>query len=206
MRINMNDEKTVHWYLDNTEMQICCYVEDAFSFEQVDKIIEAGEKENITPAQIYNTTLNNFTADKSIRNSSISWLNSSDKDNEWLFRRLTDIIIIINKNYFKFDINAIENLQYSIYREGGFYDAHVDLMKAATAMGNRKISFSIMLTDPEEYSGGELLLRDSSTPIKTVNKKGTIIFFPSYLLHEVTPVTKGTRKALVGWVMGPSFK
>jgi PKHD-type hydroxylase len=202
----MNDEKTYHWYLDNTEVQTVCYVEDAFSSEQVDKIIEAGEKENIIQGQVYNTLLNNFNEDKSYRNSSISWLNSSDKDNEWLFRRLSDIITAVNKNYFKYDINVIENLQYSIYHDGGFYGAHVDLMKALMVMGNRKISFSIMLTDPEEYNGGELLLINSSSPIKTVNKKGTIILFPSYVLHEVTPVTKGIRKTLVGWVLGPNFK
>jgi PKHD-type hydroxylase len=63
-----------------------------------------------------------------------------------------------------------------------------------------------MLSDPEEYEGGELLLKTSAFPIKTLNKKGTIIFFPSYVLHEVTPVTKGTRKTLVGWVLGPNFK
>ena len=96
-------------------------------------------------------------------------------------------------------------MQYSIYEKGGFYKDHVDLMYLSAA-GIRKLSFSIMLTDPEEYEGGELLLKTHSLPIKTLNKKGTIIFFPSYVLHEVTPVTKGTRKTLVGWVLGPSFK
>jgi PKHD-type hydroxylase len=96
-------------------------------------------------------------------------------------------------------------LQYSIYQEGGFYKDHVDLLYLS-AMGIRKLSFSIMLTDPEEYEGGELLLKSSSFPIKTSNKKGTIVLFPSYVLHEVTPVTKGTRKTLVGWVLGPNFK
>jgi PKHD-type hydroxylase len=73
-------------------------------------------------------------------------------------------------------------------------------------MGVRKLSFSVMLTDPEEYEGGELLLKIDSFPITPPNKKGTVIFFPSYVLHEVTPVTKGTRKTLVGWVLGPKFR
>ena len=202
-KISMEVERSGHWLLDNTEVHTWCYVEDAFSFEEIDKIIEAGEKENIIEAKIYNKGLNK---DKNVRNTSISWLNSSNEDNKWIFRRLTATILDVNKNFFKFDITTIQNLQYSIYNEGGFYSAHVDMMGYLTMMGNRKLSFSIMLTDPEEYKGGELLLRTSSKPIETTNKKGTIIFFPSYVLHEVTPVTKGTRKALVGWVMGPNFK
>ena len=201
----MNDEKTFHWFLDDKVINTVCHVENAFSSEEVDKIIEAGEKEDIIQAQVYYPLLNKSALDKSTRNTSISWL-SSNKDNEWLFRRLTDIILNINKNYFKFDLTVIQNLQYSIYNIGGFYTDHVDVGGLVSIIGCRKLSFSIMLTDPEEYNGGDLLLKVSSTPIKTTNEKGTIIFFPSYVLHEVTPVTKGTRKALVGWVMGPNFK
>jgi len=196
----MNDEKTYQWYLDTKEIETWCYVEDAFSSEEVNKIIQAGEKENIIQAQVYS----NIT-DNNARNTSISWIPSSDKDNEWLFRRLTDIISNINKKFFNYDITTLQNLQYSIYQQGGFYKDHVDIM-SLTVMGNRKLSFSIMLTDPEEYKGGELLLKTSFNPIETPKKRGTVVFFPSYVLHEVTPVTEGTRKTLVGWVLGPNFK
>lgn len=202
----MNNEKTFHWLLDDPVVNTVCQVEDAFSSEEVNKIIEAGEKEDIIQARVIFPSLNKSSLDKSIRSSNISWLTSNDLNNEWLFRRLTDIIFNINKNYFKFDLTAIQNLQYSIYNVGGFYTDHVDATGLVSMTGSRKLSFSIMLTDPEEYAGGDLLLKDSSKPIKTTNKKGSIIFFPSYVLHEVTPVTKGTRKALVGWVMGPNFK
>jgi predicted 2-oxoglutarate/Fe(II)-dependent dioxygenase YbiX len=198
----MNDKKTFQWYLENKKTETWCYVEDAFSSEEVDKIIEAGEKEDITEALI--VTESN-TLNKSYRNTSISWIPSSDEENGWIFRRLTDIVTNINNTFFNYDITTIQSLQYSIYQEGGFYKDHVDLLHLS-AMGIRKLSFSIMLTDPEEYEGGELLLKTTSTPIKTPNKKGTIVFFPSYVLHEVTPVIKGTRKTLVGWVLGPNFK
>ncbi len=196
----MSNKKTYQWYLETKKTETWCYVEDAFSPEEVDKIIEAGAKEEIIEAQINNNSL-----DKSARNTDISWLPSSDKDNEWLFRRLTDIVTNVNKNYFNYDITTIESLQYSIYRKGGFYKDHIDLMYMS-AMGIRKLSFSIMLTDPKEYKGGELLLKTACTPIESPNKKGTVVFFPSFVLHEVTPVTKGIRKTLVGWVMGPNFK
>ena len=196
----MSVEKTYQWYLENKKTETWCYVEDAFSSEEVDKIIEAGDKEYIYEAKIENNSL-----DKSIRNTSITWIPSSDKENEWLFRRLTDIVTNINKNYFNYDITTIQNLQYSIYQKGGFYKDHVDLLHLS-AMGIRKLSFSIMLTDPKEYEGGELLLKTSFKPMETPKKRGTILFFPSYVLHEVTPVTEGIRKTLVGWVLGPNFR
>jgi PKHD-type hydroxylase len=197
----MNVKKDYQWYLENKKTETCVTMEGAFSPEEVDKIIEAGEKEDITEALISKS----ISLDKSIRNTSISWIPSSDKENEWIFRRLTDIVTNINNNYFNYDITTIQSLQYSIYQEGGFYKDHLDLMYLSV-LGIRKLSFSIMLTDPEEYEGGELLIKTSASPIKSSNKKGTIVFFPSYVLHEVTPVTKGTRKTLVGWVLGPNFK
>ena len=42
---------------------------------------------------------------------------------------------------------------------------------------------------------------------KPVEKeKGLVTIFPSYMLHRVTPVTKGIRKSLVLWVGGCQFK
>jgi PKHD-type hydroxylase len=70
----------------------------------------------------------------------------------------------------------------------------------------RKLSFSLLLSDDDAYEGGDLLIHIGEKPQHTKRKKGTIIFFPSYMLHEVTEVTKGTRQALVGWVTGPAFR
>jgi PKHD-type hydroxylase len=71
---------------------------------------------------------------------------------------------------------------------------------------NRKLSFVLFLNDVSEYEGGKLLLYNATEPLIPEALKGTIVFFPSYVLHEVTPVTKGTRNTLVGWVSGPRFK
>ena len=72
----------------------------------------------------------------------------------------------------------------------------------------RKISYSILLNDPSEYEGGELHIWDGhgegDTLIKDL-KAGYLVAFPSFLLHEVTPVTKGTRKSLVCWARGPRW-
>jgi len=70
----------------------------------------------------------------------------------------------------------------------------------------RKLSFSMQLTDPSEYEGGNTRLITSHEPFDIPKTKGSITFFPSYTLHDVQPITKGTRKALVGWVLGPKWK
>lgn len=69
----------------------------------------------------------------------------------------------------------------------------------------RKISASVILTDPKEYEGGEFELVPhgvADSPLKFKPKKGEIIFFSSFMPHRVTPVTEGIRKSLVCWVMG----
>ena len=70
----------------------------------------------------------------------------------------------------------------------------------------RKLSFSVQLNDPKDYKGGELNLYTSEKPETMKKEQGTLILFPSFILHEVTPVTKGERNALVSWVTGKQFK
>ena len=65
----------------------------------------------------------------------------------------------------------------------------------------------LMLSDPSEFEGGQLEIKtDSDNPITLEQKRGRAWFFPSYVLHRVTPVTKGTRRSLVLWIGGPEFK
>jgi PKHD-type hydroxylase len=69
----------------------------------------------------------------------------------------------------------------------------------------RKLSVIVQLTDPEEYEGCDLNLNVGS--INTMKKtQGSVIVFPSYVLHQVTPITKGTRHSLVAWLAGDPFK
>ena len=65
----------------------------------------------------------------------------------------------------------------------------------------------LMLSDPSDFIGGQLQIKtESDVPIDLEQKKGRAWFFPSYVLHRVTPVVKGTRRSLVLWVGGPEFK
>lgn len=105
-----------------------------------------------------------------------------------------------------FFVTGCEPLQFTKYDVGEKYDWHIDTIW--NQEDTRKISFSLLLND--DFEGGDLQFEIGSPGteerITTVKmKKGDIVFFPSYLWHRVTPVTRGERYSLVGWVRGPNF-
>ena len=142
--------------------------------------------------------------DKShLRRSDVGWINGQGASS-WLFERLWAAVGEANHHIFHYDIQFLEPLQYTIYRaeQDGFYSKHYDWGTGDAGM--RKISFSLQLSDDFEYSGGDVLLYTGDLePVPIPRKKGTICVFPSWMLHEVTPVTQGVRKSLVGWFQGP---
>ena len=64
----------------------------------------------------------------------------------------------------------------------------------------------MQLSDPGSYEGGALQLFSSGKPATLEKKRGLIYAFPSWAVHQVKPVTKGTRQSLVTWITGPEFK
>lgn len=141
-----------------------------------------------------------------IRDVDIFWLYINNTT-EWLYRKCVDLVNLANEQYYNFDLTCIETLQYTEYKVNQFYTKHIDCFSKEDNDYPRKLSFSIQLSDPSEYEGGELILHTGKIePEIAIKQKGSIIFFPSYLLHEVTPVTKGIRKSLVGWVRGPTWR
>jgi len=170
----------------------------SFTDEEIEKI----KNLNIEKEQ---ASVDLDSVDYKVRNSKVRWIHSSD-ETRWIYEKLLPLIQYINGQYFHFDLNQIEPLQLTEYDQnyGGFYTKHVD--HGYDKNMNRKLSFVMFLSDPSEYKGGELLLYNATEPIKPEAKKGNIVFFPSYVLHEVTPVTEGIRNTLVGWINGPRFK
>jgi PKHD-type hydroxylase len=70
----------------------------------------------------------------------------------------------------------------------------------------RKLSVVLQLSDPSEYEGGDLEIMNCSEPTQVKKEKGLVTAFPSFMLHRVTPVTKGIRRTLVVWLTGPRFR
>jgi PKHD-type hydroxylase len=90
------------------------------------------------------------------------------------------------------------------YVEGDFFDWHLDFGPGESS--KRKLSMTIQLSDPSEYEGGDLQFMINQNIVSASREKGIIVIFPSFILHRVTPITKGTRQSIVGWVSGPPYR
>jgi len=193
------------WYLDFKQYDSYVYMENLFSAEECDAIIQAGENNLRLPGTIVSE---NVDYNESIRKNSVSWFDSGDPNNAWFFEKCTDAVLALNEQFYKFDLDYIESLQYTIYDQiGDHYSDHIDALP--NSIHYRKLSFSIQLDDPSNYGGSDLIVKTGSGDIeksKVKRSRGCINVFPSYVLHQVTPLTFGKRRSLVGWVCGPRFR
>tara|TARA_R100000234_G_C4955309_1_gene159244 strand:+ start:191 stop:811 length:621 start_codon:yes stop_codon:yes gene_type:complete len=144
--------------------------------------------------------------DSKKRITTISWIPFNIPEAKPIYETVDNWIRNININHFGFEgIQVTEQAQYTEYPTGAFYDWHTD---NDTSMVNqppvRKISMTLLLSDPADFEGGELELIDDKARPKM--KRGHAIFFASFIRHRVKPVTKGNRKSLVMWFGGPPFK
>ena len=99
-----------------------------------------------------------------------------------------------------------ETAQFTEYTKGGFYDWHMDCeVNCQYEPPVRKISMTVLLSDPKEFKGGELEFMTEGNKPPDLHQ-GQAIFFASYIRHRVAKVTKGIRRSLVMWFNGPSFK
>jgi PKHD-type hydroxylase len=140
----------------------------------------------------------------SIRRSQVSWL-ENNPNTKWVFEKLAHITSQLNADYFRFDLTGFgEKLQLTNYdqSENGMYGWHQDY----GGVVSRKLSLALQLTDPAEYEGGNLQVMTNGEPRNVRKQRGIVAVFPSYVLHQVTPVTQGSRQSLVAWVSGPPFK
>jgi PKHD-type hydroxylase len=139
-----------------------------------------------------------------VRRSQISWLNNTT-DTRWVFEKLADVASQMNALHFRFDLTGFgEPLQLTNYdqSENGMYGWHQDYGGGIS----RKLSMVVQLTDPSQYEGGNLQVITSGEPQNIRKQRGLIAVFPSYIVHQVTPVTQGNRQSLVAWISGPAFR
>ncbi len=190
-----------HWYLNTKNNSDTYIIDDLFTSDQLAKILALGKiiKNERGKTQDQDSDYLKY------RKTMVSWLNINSHT-EWLYEIFTNAVFNAN-NHFDYELECIETLQFTIYNslEEGLHDKHVDPLNWDLPT-NRKLTFVLQLSDPSDYEGGDLILWNSRNPRVMEKKLGRLLFFPSNLLHEVTPVTKGIRYSLVGWVHGPAFK
>jgi len=175
---------------------------DLFTPKELDAIEAYGDALMPMRAEVIGDTVNN----ERTRITRVAWIERKPEIT-WLFAKLEEAALQINSEFFGFDLFGLtEALQYTVYHgtEGGHYDWHVDLGNHDVEF--RKISLSLQLSDPAQYEGCDLTLQAGSGPMAVERARGTLIAFPSYVLHRVTPIESGIRKSLVIWVGGPPYR
>jgi PKHD-type hydroxylase len=156
------------------------------------------------------------------RKSDIVWMNE-----RWIYKEIHPFVHEANKNSgWNFDWDISEHCQFTRYGPGQYYGWHSDSVPRPYNEPNnsdthgkiRKLSMTISLSHPEEYEGGNLefdlrnqydweLNKDKSIVKCTeIRPRGSVVVFPSFVWHRVTPVTRGTRYSLVVWSLGQPFR
>lgn len=198
-----NENKFVSAQRNNVNHFNYYYFTNAFNEEEIEKIIQQGES---FPKQ-RGTTVGEHEDDLHVSNyriSDISWM-LKNQDTKWIFDRVAELAIKANSEMWNFDIwDYQDDLQYTVYYgDGGHYDWHADL---GVGISNRKLSVVLQLSDPDEYEGGDLQMNTGANILTVPREKGLICFFPSFILHRVTPLTSGLRRSMVTWLCGANLR
>lgn len=173
----------------------------AISPEVCNAIIAEGERQHFAEAGVKDDN----TVNKEVRTTEIAFFDSQHAV-EGICKHFVDLA---NKAAnWNFELDSYENVQFGKYMPGCFYVPHRDC--DVKNYSNRKLSISVQLSDGERYSGGDLRMKDfeggECEMPEGLRNQGSVIVFPSMLLHEVTKVRVGTRYSLVQWHSGPNFK
>ncbi len=206
------------WYLTNLPKKVV---------EIIDEDLINNFDDQMSSSKIERQDVN-----KNVRNSENVWIDS----NHWIAGFIWHYVQKANNNNFLYDLTHIDgsSLQYTKYSKGQFYNWHNDQYhsnfyspvhteinaKLSTTDENynkernvinnecvRKLSFSLQLSDPDDYEGGNVqLLDENNKSYIAPRNRGAIILFDSRTQHRVLKVTKGVRRSIVGWVVGPRWK
>ena len=174
----------------------------AFTAKELDAIVAYGDALRQAEATVLDSAVDDQKS--SFRSTRISWIEQS-QETLWLYQKLMGATSSINQQAYGFDLSTLESLQYTVYLAGeaSHYDWHVDHGRTPR---RRKLSLVLQLSAPTDYEGCELQIYASNQIDTAPKTRGTLIAFPSYTLHRVTPITAGIRKSLVMWCSGPRFR
>jgi len=150
----------------------------------------------------------------SIRRSRVRWVDHNVNPE---FGFVNDLmwkgLLQVNLDFYNFNVTKLPPMQFTEYDESykGEYKMHQDVFWINPGPNHRKITLILQLTDSSEYEGGDLVFHyidrhPSVEDNKAMKQKGSLIAFPSFIFHQLTPVTRGTRRSLVAWFEGPKFQ
>lgn len=186
-----------------------CYFKGHFTSEQCAKILEDGLK---LPVQEGKLGVSGDSSVANHRKSKVRFIQKTDPTFEWLFDAMWKMAIQANDEWFQFHITRIDYIQLAEYDSSyaGHYNKHHDVFwMNGDPVYHRKLTAVVQLTDPSTYEGGNLVMCEpvnQQPDVNDVRTQGTTFFFPSFLEHEATAVTQGTRYSLACWFDGPKWR
>lgn len=184
---------------------------EAFTSRQCDRIIERGLALGAAGALVGGSEADHVEEDVT-RRSKTAWIEPDDAP--WIFEKLAKLAQRANRVY-GFDLLGFtEDAQFTLYDEpGAFYDWHQDGLGGEVAV--RKLALVLQLSDPADYEGGDLEMfnivheydpADVRAWSTEARLRGSLVVFPAFEYHRVTPIVSGRRYSLVCWVGGPPFR
>lgn len=187
-----------------------CYINKRFTPEFCKNVLDIGltlpfQSASLGPNEIGTKIDNDY------RRSNIRFIEKQDSRFQFLYDELWKDVIGINDEWFNVHISKLDYIQLAEYTEKdrGEYKRHHDVFWVnGDPKYHRKLSAVIQLSDPADYDGGDLQFFDVNERPNPeyIRNQGSIIFFPSFIHHGVSPVTRGTRHSLSIWFDGPKWK
>jgi PKHD-type hydroxylase len=145
----------------------------------------------------------------SIRTTRVAWVHRTPHTED-LYHRMEYVVLRLNAEHFHSDLSGLSTIQYAVYQEveGGYFDWHSDYGRDKNDPGQepRKLTLSLQLSDGSSYDGCDLEARATHPLDIAPRERGTLAGFRANVLHRVTPITRGIRKSLVIWAIGPEYR
>ncbi len=189
------------------------YYDSLFSTPECQAIIDGACRRTV---QFGTVGLHESEVNKGIRHGEVIFLERTDPEFHQVFQALDYCVDEANDQWFGVSYNrrGARSLQFSIYRAdavggGHYYNAHQDAsLVSGDLPTQRKLSVVVQLSDPGDYDGGDFQMHHVTAhpPKDAIRRRGTVLIFPSLVMHGVTAVTRGTRYSLVGWYPGPRWR
>jgi PKHD-type hydroxylase len=167
-------------------------------------------EEYCSQKEVSTGTVGSGVVDLKIRDSNVS-MHGLNNDNKWMFDKFLNLTDHLNNTFYNMDLLGFDIFQYTEYNtEGSKYEPHMDMMIGDEVPIDmripRKLSLSLILSNPSEYTGGEFEFLVGGEPKIAEQKRGRVLAFPSYIVHGVRPITSGKRRSIVIWAVGPKFR
>jgi len=182
------------------------HVDDFLTDDDINRLLAAPQWLQTIPAEV--GVNSDIRQDGDVRRSSVAWV-GLESQYESIWNKIISAAATVNAEYFHYDLTGCyEPLQLGVYHasDHGHYNWHTDANPDDINVP-RKLSMALLLSDPTEFDGGALEFKvHDDQAIAAPPRRGRAWFFPSYVLHRVTPVTRGHRRSAVLWMGGPAFR